>query len=246
MKGLAALTKRNLKEMVRNPFTSALCILLPLIMLVAMSIIFANLEFVPENFQISSYAAGICVFGYNFTSLYVALQIASDKSTSFIKRICIAPVKRTTYLLSYLLSGLLLSMIQTVLFFLIALAFGFPFNLNFLLSIIYLIPSAIFYIGLGILVGVICSNEKQTGPVSSVFISAVGILGGIFMPLNTFSGGFATFVNILPFSHSVLIASELQSVGAGCIYPHILILLGYIALTIALIALIDWLKARKR
>lgn len=245
MKGLFALTKRNLKEMVRDPLSAIFCLAFPLVMLLLMQIIFINLEFVPDNFLIENYAAGICVFGYTFTALMVALQIAADKNTSFVKRVNISPVGRLTYISSYLCSALPVAVLQTVLFFLVALAFGYKFDINFLLGIIYLLPSAVMYICFGILFGALSKNEKQTGPLSSIFISLTGIFGGVFMPINSFSGGFATFLNLLPFSHSVRIAQELHTVGAGCIYPHVLWVLGYAVVAFAAVVIIEKIKDGK-
>ena len=246
MKGLFALTGRNLKEMIRDPLSSLLCLAFPLVMLALMQIIFLNFEFVPDNFLIENYAAGICVFGYTFTALTVALQISSDKNTSFVKRINISPVGRLTYILSYVCSALPVALAQTVLFFFVALIFGYKFNVNFLLGIIYLIPSALMYICFGILFGSLAKNEKQTGPFSSVFISLAGIFGGVFMPINAFEGGFAAFINVLPFAHSVQIAQELYTKGAGCIYPHILWVLGYAAAAIAIVAVIEKIRDGKK
>lgn len=243
MKKCLILSQRNIKELLREPLSLVFCLGFPLVMLLLMQIIFANIQFVPPNFEITNYASGICVFGYTFTSLFVAMQISSDKNTSFIKRINIAPINKFNYYFSFFLSALPMILIQTVLFFLVALIFNFPFNINLILSIIYLLPSAIFYICIGILIGAICKNEKQTGPISSIFISLVGILGGVFMPINSFSGGFATFINILPFSHSVLIASELEAIGAKCFYPHIFYLLFYIVIIVAIVYIIE--KVRK-
>ena len=227
MKGLVSLTGRNLKEMFRDPLSAVFCLAFPLVMLALMQIIFLNMEFVPDNFKIENYAAGICVFGYTFTAMMVALQISADKNTSFVKRINISPVGRLVYIASFLCSALPVAFLQTVLFFLVALIFGYGFNLNFLLGIIYLLPSAVMYICFGILFGALSKNEKQTGPLSSIFISLTGIFGGVFMPVTAFSGGFATFINLLPFAHSVAIAQELHTIGAGCIYPHVLWVLGY-------------------
>ena len=246
MRKCLILSRRNIKEMLRDPLSLVFCLGFPLVMLLLMQIIFTNLEFVPDNFAITSYASGICVFGYTFTCLYVAMQISSDKNTSFIKRIDVSPVGKFGYYGSFFISALPMAVIQTVLFFLIALIFKFPFDINFLLSIIYLLPSAIFYICVGILVGCVCKNEKQTGPFTSIFISLTGIFGGVFMPISAFTGGFATFLNLLPFGHSVLIASELQTIGAKCIYPHILYLLFYIAVMVAAVAIIEKVKASKK
>ncbi len=246
MKKCLILAQRNIKEMIRDPLSLVFCLGFPVVMLLLMQIIFTNLEFVPDNFAITNYASGICVFGYTFTSLYVAMQVTSDKNTSFIRRINISPISKFGYYCSYFLSALPMALIQTVLFFLIALIFKFPFDINFLLSIIYLLPSAVLYICIGLLIGCICKNEKQTGPITSIFISLTGIFGGVFMPINLFEGGFATFINLLPFGHSVLIGSELQTVGAACIYPHILYLLFYIALFTAIVAVIEKVRSGKK
>lgn len=246
MKKCLLLSGRNFKEMLRDPLSFVFCLGFPLVMLLVMQIIFANLEFVPPNFEISNYASGICVFGYTFTSLFVAMQISSDKNTAFLKRIDIAPISKFCYYFSFFLSALPMVVFQTILFFLVSLIFGFPFDINFLLSIIYLLFSACFYICVGILLGAICKNEKQTGPIASIFISLTGIFGGVFMPISSFSGGFATFVNLLPFGHSVQIASELPSVGAACIYPHILYLLAYSLLIMLIVFFVEKVKTTKK
>jgi len=241
-----ALTKRNLKEMLRDPITLVFCLAFPVVMLVLMQAIFVSIEYVPDNFKIENYASGICVFGYTFIAMFVAMQIASDKNTSFIKRLNIAPTSKLSYYLSFVLSSLPLAMAQTIIFFAIALIFRFPFNLNLLLSIVYLIPSALFYISLGVMVGIICNNEKQTGPISSIFISLVGILGGVFMPLGGLSKGFAGFVNALPFCHTVMISSDLTTKGASAIYPHILFVIGYTLVCVAVSLIVELIRAKKR
>lgn len=246
MKKCLILAQRNIKEMLREPLSLVFCLGFPMVMLLLMQLIFKNMEFVPANFEIKNYASGICVFGFTFTSLFVALSISSDKNTSFIKRINIAPINKLTYYISFFVSALPVVLVQTTLFFLTALIFGFPFDGNFFLSILYLLPSAIFYVCIGVLIGALSGNEKQTGPISSIFISVTGIFGGVFMPITAFGGGFATFVNLLPFGHSVLIAGELQTVGASCIYPHVLYLLGYIIAIIAAVAVIEKIRSAKK
>ncbi len=242
---MKSLVKRNLREMVRDPLSLVFCVIFPLVMLVFMSLLFKNFDSVPPNFEIKNYACGICVFGYTFLTLYVAFQISGDKNTSFIKRIKISPTSNFSYLFSFFISGMTIALAQTILFFLVALIFGFPFDGNLFLSILYGMISASFYVVAGIFVGVICSNEKQTGPISSIFISLTSILGGVFMPVSTFTGSFATFINILPFVHTVDMISNLQTIGAGSIYPHILWVIGYTVLLTALIVLIEKCRARK-
>ena len=57
MKKLFALSKRNIKEMLRDPLSLVFCIAFPVLMLVMMQIIFKNVEYMPENFEIKNYAA---------------------------------------------------------------------------------------------------------------------------------------------------------------------------------------------
>lgn len=245
MKKVIQLTIRNIKEMLRDSLSIVFCLIFPILMLVLMQSIFTNFEYIPDNFKIANYAPGICVFGYTFIAMFVGLQIASDKNTSFIKRMNIAPINKFTYYLSFMLSAFPLAILQTILFFLIALFFGFPFNYKFLLSVVYLMPSSILYISLGIMIGVICNNEKQTGPISSIFITVVGILGGVFMPIASLKGGILRVVNVLPFSHTVMIASNIQSDGASAIYPHIIYILAYTICFVLISFVVEKIKASR-
>ena len=241
---LFSLVKRNILETVRDPLSSVFCVAFPVVMLVFMQVIFSSMQFVPPNFSIENYAMGICVFGYTFTGMFVSMGIAGDKNSSFIKRVNISPIKTLTYYLSYLISAFIIAILQTVLFLILALIFKLPFDARLFLAMLYMLPSAIFYISFGILLGSICSNEKQAGPINSIIISTTGILGGIFMPISSFTGAFEVIVNLLPFSHSVLIASELYTVGASCIYPHIIYLLIYIAIIWLVIYVTQKLKSK--
>ena len=246
MKKVFVIAKRNTLEMFRAPFSLILCVIFPLLMLCLMQFLCQNIPVVPDNFLIKNYASGICVFGYTFISLNIALQISTDKNTSFIKRLNISPIHRTDYIFSFYISSAPMVALQTVLFFAVALLFGFPFNVNLLLSLIYLIPSAILYITFGIFIGIVSKNEKVTGPISSILVSCIGIFGGIFTPASTFTGTFGKVINQLPFVHSVQIASELQSVGPACIYPHILFVAFYTAVILGLTILIDNIVSNHR
>lgn len=238
MKKLISLTKRNLLEIVRDPLSAIFCIAFPVVMLVFMQVLISGFDYIPPNFEVQNYATGICVFGFTFTAMFISISIAGDKNNSFIKRINISPTKYYVYLFSFVLSGFVIVIIQSIIFYLIALIFKLPFDVNLLLSFIYIIPSALFYLSLGVLLGLLCKNEKQSGPISSIIISITGMLGGVFMPVTTFTGGIATVINALPFTHTVLIASELYTIGASCFFNHILYILGYTALIWLIIVLL--------
>ena len=242
MKKLFALVRRNLLEIVRDPLSIVFCIAFPVVMLVFMQLFVKSIPGTPDNFQIENYAMGICVFGYTFTSMFVAMNIASDKNSSFNKRIEVSPVSRATYLCSFVLSGLPVALCQTLLFFAIAIPFGFPLDSRLPLAVVSLFPSALFYISVGVLLGTLCKNEKQTGPINSIIVSLASMLGGVFMPINSFTGAFKVFVDVLPFKHTVEIAGNFYGVGDGVL--NLIIVLAYTALCWLITLLIEKIRVK--
>ena len=238
------LAKRNLKEIVREPLSLVFCVLFPSVMLTGMSLLFSAMEYVPEIFLIENYSVGICVFGFTFTMLFIALSITSDKGGEFINRIKTSPAKFSEYIGSYYISSLPIMFAQTVLFMAISAIFGLKGLKEIALCALYLLPSAVFYVSLGTLIGSIAKNEKQAGPFCSVFISATCLLGGVFMPTENM-GVFTTITKVLPFSHSVNIASGVFYGDYGCIYPHILWVIGYTIAVFLATLFINKLKNRR-
>ena len=236
MRKLFVLCKRNFKEIVREPISLIFCFGFPIVMLVLLQALFANLPFTPENFRIERYAVGICIFGYAFISLFTAMLFSGDKNSEFINRLHMAPISKTTFLLSYVLSMLPIALVQTLLFFACALIFKLPFSVNILLAVLYLFPSALFYISLGVLCGVLAKNEKQAGPIGSIIISCSTMLGGVFMPIEGM-GAFSTAMQLLPFAHTVDIAAGVFSGNLLCFFSHVLWVVGYLLLIWALILL---------
>lgn len=226
MMKLKALVKRNLLQTLLDPLSLIFCLGFPIVMLVLLQTIFASMEFVPPNFEIQNYAIGICVFGYTFTMMFTAMNVAEDKNSQFIMRINMAPVKKSVYLFSFMVSSMPVAFVQTVIFLLISLIFGFEFSVNLPIALGMLVPSMIFYVSFGVLLGALCKTEKQAGPICSILISATAMLGGVFMPIDNL-GIFSTIVNFLPFTHTVKVASELYSSGILACLPHLFWVLGY-------------------
>ncbi len=209
MKRTLTFAKRNIIETLRDPLSLVFCLGFPIVMLVFMELIFGAL---PNGeapmFEINNYAPGIASFGYTFSMLFVALTLATDRNSSFMTRILVSPAKPYEYFLSFILSTLPICFFQTVIFYLISLIFGLRLNANLIVSIIFLLPTALFYISTGLLIGVLVKNEKQAGPLSSIIISGAGMLGGVFMPIEAIGGTFLTVSKYLPFYNGVNVAKQ--------------------------------------
>lgn len=231
------LAKRNLKEIIRDPLSIVFNLAFPLVMLFVLKLITGGLEYIPEQFLINNYSVGICVFGYTFAMLFVAMLIAEDKNSEFISRLNMAPIKKSSYVTGYYIAMLPVMFAQTALFLLCSCLLGLQFSYKLLIVFVYLMPSVLLYITLGVLIGTVVKNAKQAGPVCSIIISATSMLGGVFMPVEDM-GAFTTIVNILPFFHSVKIASGVFAGDFGCIYPHILWVVGYAAAVFILTVLL--------
>ncbi|MCQ2387177.1 MAG: ABC transporter permease [Clostridia bacterium] len=242
MNKILALTKRNLKEILRDKLSLIFCLIFPIALLVILQLVFLSIEYVPDNFKIESYAVGICVFGFTFDMLFASMMVAGDKNTEFINRIKMAPISKATYYTSFLFAILPIAFIQCILFFVIAFIFKLPVSFNIVLASIYLIPSAIFYITLGIFIGYLVKNEKQSGPVSSIIISFTGMFGGVFMPIDNM-GKLTTVANLLPFPHTLKIASGIFMGNNNCFFPHAFWVLGYTAVIWLILVLL--LKRKK-
>lgn len=216
--------KRNLKETLREPLSLVFNFLFPVaLLLLFFCFIFGKTEqqiltqmpmFAPNKL-----VAAIAVFGFSFLTLFTGMQVAKDRSTAFITRLKVSPLKPYQFFLGYLLPSLVMALIQVVLVYVIGylLSFavnapGIRFNLwstGALFSIGVQLVIAIFFIAAGICIGTII-NEKAVGGISSILVNLAAITGGMFMPL-AIMGGFKVVCQCLPFYHFVTFSSDVAN-----------------------------------
>lgn len=210
MKKIMLFTKRNLTEMVRDPLVYIFCIGFPILMTLMFNII-AN--YIPEGttqvFYEKSLIPGIIMFSFSFLMLNSALLISKDRQSAFLKRLFTSPLKPYQFIFGYFIPFAIIGITQIVVGILLGYIFGtisgrgfIPFA-NSLLLFLEMIPMMIINIALGMTFGTIL-NDKSAPGICSVFISASGVIGGAWMPLDTM-GGFEKTCGFLPFYESVYI-----------------------------------------
>ncbi|MBP5342323.1 ABC transporter permease [bacterium] len=196
------LTKRNIKEILRDPLSLIFTLGLPLVMEVLFYLIFHNLT---TQFEMKYLAPGIVVFAESFLALFVGMLLALDRSTSFLTRLYVSKAKSYEFILSYVLSIVPLVFIQSILFFLIGGIIDTSiFKISMIFSILLSIVTSIFYTSIGLLLGSLCT-EKSIGGVSSIIIAGQSVLSGMWFPLDGISDGMITFMNILPFRNATML-----------------------------------------
>ena len=199
--------KRNLKEVLRDSVIYIFCLAFPIVMLLLFNLINGFSNGNTPTFELKSIVPGVITFSYTFITLTLSLLISKDRQTSFLKRLYSSPMKSRDFIFGYAIVGVIIGLCQTVICILaggvITLFKGGEYIsvLDVLLLIVSQLPILIFSVFLGIIMGTIF-NDKSAPGITSVVISASGILGGCWMPVETM-GGFESFCRFLPFYPSV-------------------------------------------
>lgn len=199
------LTKRNLKEILRDPISLIFTIGLPLIMEILFYFIFHKLT---SQFEMKYLAPGIVVFSQSFLTLFIGLLISLDRSSSFLTRLYVSKAKSHEFIISYALAVIPIVLVQSILFFLIGGIINQAiFKIEMIYAILLSIITSLLFLGLGILFGSLC-NEKSIGGVSSIIISMHSVLSGMWFPTEGLDSGFIKVMNILPFKNTTILVQN--------------------------------------
>ena len=186
--------KRNFKELIRDPLSLVFEIILPIFLL----FIFQQIKLPDETYKLENFTPSIILFGLSFITLFTATLIAKDRSSSFLIRLGISPMKSKDYILGYILSLMPIIIIQDILFFIVACLLGLNFNINIIYTILISIIVSILFITFGILIGSLVS-EKASGGVGSVIVQLVCFTSGMYFSKDLIGAAFARICEILPF-----------------------------------------------
>lgn len=223
-----AFAARNRKEILRDPLNLAFGIGFPLVVLLLLSAIQANVPV--DLFRIAQLAPGIAVFGLSFISLCAGMLIAKDRTTSFLMRLFSSPLTAADFILGYVLPLLPMAVGQSALCFAAAVFLGLDISVNLLLTMLVLIPTAFLFIGIGLLAGTVF-NDKQVGGICGALLTNLSAwLSGTWFDLNLVGGWFERIAYLLPFAHAVDAARAALAGNYANILPHLWWVLGYAAI----------------
>ena len=222
------LTKRNVKEILRDPLSIIFTFGFPLLLEIVFYAIFHKLT---DQFQMKYLAPGIVVFAQAFLTLFSGLLISLDKNTSFLTRLYVSKAKSYEFIFGYAFSVFPLSLVQAIFFYLVGgIIDPTIFGVGMIYSILLAGLTSLFFIAFGIMFGSIC-NEKSIGGVSSIIICGQSVLSGMWFPLDALSGTVKTIMECLPFRNSHLLVQNallgINNVMDDFLKPF-LIVLGYI------------------
>ena len=235
--------KRNFKEIIRDPLNLSFLFGFPVVLLLLLSAIQANIPV--SMFEISHLAPGIVVFGLAFMTLFSATLIAKDRQSSFMHRLYTTPMTSADFILGYTLPLIPIAVAEGVASYIFAVILGLKISLNILLSIVFVIPIALLYIGMGLLCGSVF-NDKQVGGICGALLTNLSAwLSGIWFDLELVGGAFQKIANLLPFVHAVELERAVIAGNLAGVFPHLWWVLGYsVAVLLAAVGL--FLRQMKR
>ena len=234
---------RNAKEILRDPLNLAFGLGFPLVLILLLSAIQANIPV--KLFEIGHLTPGITVFGLSFMTLFSATIIAKDRGSALAQRLYTTPLTAIDFILGYTLPIIPIAVAQSVICYVVAVILGLEVTVNIIFAIIFILPISLLYIGLGLLFGSILTDKQAGGVCGALLTNVSAWLSGVWFDLEIVGGAFKKIAYALPFVHAVDMQRAVLSGNFADMFPHIWWVLGY-AVTILSLAVVLFLKQMKK
>ena len=206
---LRTFAKRCTKEILRDPINLGFGLGFPLVLLVLLSAIQANIPV--SLFEIDTLTPGITVFGLSFLTLFSATLIAKDRESALLQRLYTTPLTAFDFILGYMLPILPIALGQIVICYLFAIPLGLTVSINIVYAVIGIIPMAVFNISLGLLCGSVLGVKQVGGICGALLTNLSAWLSGVWFDLELVGGLFKRIAKLLPFLHAAEMEKALFS-----------------------------------
>ncbi len=240
---LLAFSGRTAKEILRDPLTLGFGLGFPLVVLLLLSAIQANIP-VPM-FELAHLTPGVTVFGLSFLTLFAALLVSRDRESAFLQRLYTTPLSAADFIFGYALPILPMAAAQCVICYLCAALLGLEVTLTMVWAVLFILPVSLLYIALGLLCGSVL-NSKQVGGICGALLTNLSAwLSGIWFDVELVGGVFQKIARALPFLHAVELERALLSGDWANVLPHLVVVLTYTAAA-SLCAVLLFLRQMQR
>ena len=241
---MLAFADRNAKEILRDPLNLAFGLGFPLVLILLLSAIQANVPV--ALFEIQHLTPGVTVFGLSFISLFSATVISKDRGSSFLQRLYTTPLTPADFILGYTLPILPIALAQCGVCYIAAVFLGLQVTVNILYATLLILPVSLLFIAIGLLCGSILNDKQVGGICGALLTNASAWLAGIWFDLDLIGGSFQKIAYVLPFVHAVEMERAALAGDFPGIFPHIWWVLGYTVITLALAVLLFLRQMRQQ
>ena len=234
---------RNAKEILRDPLTLFFGLGFPLVLILLLSAIQANIPV--KLFEIQHLTPGITVFGLAFMSLFSATIIAKDRGSSLLQRLYTTPLTPLDFILGYTLPIIPISIAQCVVCYIAAAFLGLEITIGVLYAVLFIIPVSVMYIALGLLCGSLFTDKQVGGICGALLTNLSAWLSGIWFDLDLVGGLFKRIAYYLPFVHAVELERAVLNGDFSNVFEHLWWVLAY-AVVILIVAILTFLRQMKK
>lgn len=240
---MLAFAKRNAKEILRDPLAIGFSLGFPIVLILLLSAIQANIPV--SLFEIENLAPGICVFALSFMTLFSATLISKDRESALLQRLYTTPLTASDFIFGYILPIIPISIAQSIICYAVAIILGMSVTLNLVYAILFIIPTVLLYISLGLLCGSLF-NVKQVGGICGALLTNLSAwLSGVWFDLELVGGAFKRIAYALPFVHAVELERSVLQGRFDEIFSHLIWILAY-ALVLTVVAIFIFLSQMKK
>ncbi len=236
MSRLTAFASRTTKEILRDPLNLCFGLGFPLILIILLSAIQANIP-VPM-FALPHLTPGVTVFGLSFMSLFAAVLLAKDRESALLQRLYTTPLTAADYIFGYILPLLPMALVQGGICYLVAMLLGLEFTVNILYAVLFLLPTALFFIALGLICGSVLNSKQVSGICGALLTNLSAWLSGIWFDTEMVGGAFKKIAELLPFIHAVELERAVLRGDFPNALPHLFWVLGYTFIAVILAVLL--------
>lgn len=234
---------RNTKEILRDPLNLFFGLGFPLVLLLLLSAIQANIPV--KLFEIQHLTPGITVFGLAFMTLFSATIIAKDRGTSLLQRLYTTPLTPVDFILGYTLPVIPIAVAQCAICYIAAIILGLEITVGIFYAVVYILPVAVLYIALGLLCGSVFTDKQVGGICGALLTNLSAWLSGVWFDLDLVGGTFKRIAYALPFVHAVEMERAVLAGDFGGAFPHLWWVLEYAA-GLLVLAVLLFLRQMKR
>ena len=136
---LQALCRRTTWEIVRDPLNLAFGLGFPLVLLLLLSAIQANVPV--DLFAIDRLTPGISVFGLAFIALFSATLVARDRESALLQRLYTAPLTAGDFIFGYVLPLAPMAAVQAAVCYLAAIPLGLTVSVRMIWAVLLDLPA---------------------------------------------------------------------------------------------------------
>ena len=235
--------KRCAKEILRDPINLGFGLGFPLVLLLLLSSLQANIPV--SLFEIDTLTPGITIFGLSFMTLFSATLVAKDRESALLQRLYTTPLTGRDFIIGYMLPILPIVIGQAAACYLFAIPLGLTVSVRIVYAVIGIIPMAIFNIALGLLCGSLFGVKQVGGICGALLTNLSAWLSGVWFDLELVGGTFEKIANAFPFVHAVEMEKALFSGNFTLAATHFLPVAIYAILTIIAAVICFIVQTRK-